>query len=190
MIRRIINISLRISFFIIIALILLPMVTYIIEPRHIIDFSTNPVDQKLYADISFGPIETYFPLFKIGFIAQYSRPHLFLLWSPNGNHFAYMANLSESERTPEKYYAIIVLNPRTFQRKTVLITDEGNFAWLDNDTIRYFRGAGTGVGVYRDININTKNPFIVANYNTPVGWQSVTLKEMSEMREQLAKLSR
>lgn len=176
--------------FIVIGVIVLPIITFLINPRHIIDFSDNPVDQKLYADISFGPIETYFPLFKIGSLTDYDLSYYFYLWSPDGNHFAYIADLPESERTEERQLATIILNPRTFQRKIVLISDyRGSYAWLNNDTIRYFRGAGTGVGVYGDIDINIKQPFIVGEHESPDGWHPITLKDMYEMKEKLAKLS-
>ena len=136
-------------------------------------------------------IETYFPLFKIGSLTGYDLSYYFYLWSPDGNHFAYIADVSEEERSEERQLATIILNPRTFQRKTVLISDyNGSYAWLDNNTIRYFRGAGTGVGVYRDIDINTKEPFVVADHRSPQGWQPVTLKDMHIMKEELAQLSR
>jgi len=182
---------LKVFLFIVIAIVLLPIITFLASPRQVIDFSDNPVDQKLYIDISFGPIETYLPLFKLGSITNNPYSYKFYRWSPDGNHFAYIADMPESERTEEKDYKIIILNPRTFQRKTVLISDyKGSYAWLDNDTIRYFRGAGTGVGVYRDIDINTKQPFIVADHRSPHGWHSVSLKDMYVMKEELAQLSK
>lgn len=180
------------SFFAV-AIVLLPIITFLINPRHIIDFSDNPVDQKLYVDISFGPIETYFPLFKIGSITDHPYSYKFYRWSPDGNHFAYIADMSESERTEEKDFMIVILNPRTFQRKIVLIGDKGRYGWVDNDTIRYFRGMGTGVGTYKDININAKEPVIVIDDlkgGSSRGWHPTTLDKMYEIEEELAQLSK
>lgn len=175
--------------FIIIGILLLPVITFLINPRYVIDFSDNPIDQRLYVDISFGPIETYFPLFKIGSLTNYDRSYYFYRWSPDGNHFAYIADVPESERTEERQLSTVILNPRTFQRKIVLISDySGHYAWLDNDTIRYFRGAGTGVGVYRDVDINTKRPLIVEEHKTSDGWHPITFKDMHIMEEELAQL--
>ena len=179
---------LKIFLFIIIAIVLLPIVTFLVNPRQVIDFSDNPVDQKLYVDIEFGPIETYFPLFKIGVITKHPYSYNFLQWSPDGNHFAYIADLSDSERTDEGDYTIVILNPRTFQKKTVLVGDKGHYAWVDDDTIRYFRGMGTGVGIYKDININTREPLFVVddlNDKSSLGWHSLTLEDMDTMNEQL-----
>lgn len=177
--------------FIAIAIVFLPIITFLINPRHVIDFSDNPIDQKLYVDISFGPVETYFPLFKIGSLTNYERSYYFYRWSPDGNHFAYIADVPESERTEERQLATIILNPRTFQRKVILISDyAGHYAWLDNDTIRYFRSAGTGVGIYRDIDINTEEPFMVEKYKSPDGWHPITLKDMHIIEEKLAQLSK
>lgn len=181
---------LRIFIFIAIAIILLPIITFLVNPRHIIDFSDNPVDQKLYVDISFGPVETYFPLFKIGSITDHPYSYYFRLWSPDGNHFAYIADMPDSERTDERDYEIIILNPRTFQRKVVLIGDKGRYAWLDNNTIRYFRGMGTGVGMYKDLDINIKEPLTIVDDFKSNDWQLVTLGEMHEMEEHLAQLSK
>lgn len=182
--------TLKIFLFIVIGILLLPVITFLINPRHIINFSDNPVDQKLYIDIAFGPIETYFPLFKIGSITDHPYSYKFYRWSPDGNHFAYIADVPESERTEERDYMIVILNPRTFQGKVVLISDEGRYGWVDNDTIRYFRGVGTGVGVYRDVDINTRQPLIVAEHKSPDGWYPITLKDMYIMEEKLAQLSR
>lgn len=181
---------LKLFLFIAIGILLLPIITFLINPRHIIDFSDNPIDQKLYVDISFGPIETYFPLFKIGSLTNYDRSYYFYRWSPDGNRFAYIADVPEFERTEERQLATVILNPRTFQRKVVLISDyEGRYGWLDNDTIRYFRGAGTGIGVYRDIDINIKEPLVVGEHKSPDGWHPITLKDMYIMEEDLAQLS-
>ena len=182
---------LKIFIFSIVAIVLLPITTFLVSPRQVINFSDNPVDQKLYVDISFGPMETYFPLFKIGSITHHPYSYKFYRWSPDGSNFAYIADMSESERTEEKDYKIVILNPRTFHRKTVLIGDEGRYAWLDNNTIRYFRGMGTGVGTYKDFDINVKKPVIIVDdLKNGHEWYPVTLGEMYEMEEKLAQLSK
>lgn len=181
---------LRVFLFVLAGVILLPAVTFLINPRHVVNFSDNPVDEKLYADISFGPIEISLPLFKVGLIAKDELSYQFYRWSPDENYFAFMADLPKSEQTEEKYDSIIILNPRTFQKKTILISDyKGHYAWVDNHTIRYFRGMGAGVGIYKDVDTNTKKPLMVIedlNYEFSSGWHPITLAEMSIMEKELA----
>lgn len=82
-----------------------------------------------------------------------------LEWAPDKIHLAFTDAVRES---PEREYFIKIINLRTLNIKTVFIGNDhtNNFKWLDNNTIRVFVGAGSGVRVYKDINIHRSDPLV------------------------------
>lgn len=93
-----------------------------------------------------------------------------LEWSPNKSHLAFYDFVRE--KIYDKEWFLKVYNPRFFQVKTVFIGDyrTSAFKWLDDSTIRVYVSAGSGVRIYRDININEAGPFIAAEHESPAYW--------------------
>jgi len=56
--------------------------------------------------------------------------------------------------------------------KNIFIGDykTSGYRWIDNETIRVYVSAGRGVRIYRDIDINIREPFIAAEHPTPEYW--------------------
>ena len=85
-------------------------------------------------------------------------------WSPDRKHWAYTDFVREVMY--DKEYFIKVIDARTLKARTVFIgTDHtSHYRWLDNNTIRVYVGAGSGVRIYRDIDIHLKEPFVAIEH--------------------------
>lgn len=93
-----------------------------------------------------------------------------LSWSPDEKYLAYTDFVREVMY--DKEYFIKIINPRTLKARTVFIgTDHtSHYRWLDNNTIRVYVSAGSGVRIYRDIDIHLKKPFVAVEHLNPVSW--------------------
>ena len=83
-----------------------------------------------------------------------------LQWSPNGQFLAFYDFVRLE--WAEKEWALKIIDARFFRIKTIFIGDykTGEYKWLDNDTVRVYESAGSGVRAYRDIDINIDHPII------------------------------
>ncbi|MFH1048732.1 MAG: hypothetical protein V1732_03650 [Patescibacteria group bacterium] len=71
-----------------------------------------------------------------------------------------------------KEWSLKVINPRIFEVKTIFIGDykTSEYRWIDNETIRVYVSAGSGVRIYRDIDIDIREPFIAAEHTMSEYW--------------------
>ena len=97
-------------------------------------------------------------------ILNTSSEHDDLSWSPNEKYLAYTDFARET--IYDKEYFIKIIDPRILKARTVFIgTDHtSHYKWLDNNTIRVYVSAGSGVRIYRDINIHIKKPFVAIEH--------------------------
>lgn len=98
-----------------------------------------------------------------------------LSWSPDEKHLVYTDFVREI--LYDKEYFIKVIDPRILKVRTVFIgTDHmSHYRWLNNNTIRVYASVGTGMRIYRDIDIHLKEPFVAIEnqgtiYWTPQAW--------------------
>lgn len=91
-------------------------------------------------------------------------------WSPNKRMFAFY-DFVRLEWV-NKEWALKIVDARTLKIKTIFIGDykTGQYRWIDNDNIRVYEGAGSGVRIYRNIDINIPEPFIAADHMSPEYW--------------------
>lgn len=103
-----------------------------------------------------------------------------LEWSPNKKYLVYIDDVSEI--LYDKEYFIKVINPRLLKTKTIFIGTyhTSYYRWLNNNTIRVYVGAGSGVRVYRDINIHLKEPFIAIDHLEPKYWIAQAWEEYDD----------
>lgn len=93
-----------------------------------------------------------------------------LEWSPNKKHLAFYD--FTREEIFKKEWSLKIFDPRTFQTKIIFIGDDktGEYRWIGNHTVRAYEGAGVGVRIYRDIDIDVATPFIASDHMTPEYW--------------------
>lgn len=91
-------------------------------------------------------------------------------WSPNNRQFAFY-DFVRLEWV-NKEWALKVVDARFFTIKTIFIGPDktGEYKWLDDNTIRVYVSAGSGVRIYRDINIDVSEPFIASDHMSPEYW--------------------
>lgn len=87
-----------------------------------------------------------------------------LKWSPDKKHLVYTDFVREV--IYDKEYFIKVINARTLKTKTIFIGTyhTSHYRWLNNDTVRVYVSAGSGVRIYRDIDIHLKEPFVAIEH--------------------------
>lgn len=84
-------------------------------------------------------------------------------FSPNRNHIAFIQDVfTENDQDYDHYYSIQVFDVKNRKEKAIFVGSykTSGFEWLDNKTIRIYLDAGTGVRVYRDIDINRTQPLM------------------------------
>ncbi len=93
-----------------------------------------------------------------------------LSWSPDEKHLAYTDFVREV--IYDKEYFIKIIDPKTLRVRTVFIGDyhTSHYRWLDNNTIRVYVSAGSGVRIYRDIDIHLKESFVAVYHLDPKYW--------------------
>ncbi len=86
-----------------------------------------------------------------------------LKWAPDGKHLAFFD--MTREKNYDKEWSLKIINPKTFQEKTIFIGTykTSRYEWLSDNSIRVYIDAGTGVRVFRDIDINVQEPFVAIN---------------------------
>lgn len=93
-----------------------------------------------------------------------------LSWSPDKRHLVYTDFVREVVH--DKEYFIKVIDVRMLKIRTVFIGTyhTSHYRWLDNNTIRVYVSAGSGVRIYRDIDIHLKEPFVAVEHQEPKYW--------------------
>lgn len=84
-------------------------------------------------------------------------------FSPDKKYIAFLADTSDETRS--SYNALNVYDPSTRKEKTLLIDNYrlSGFVWINNNTVRAYRNAGTGVRVYHDIDVRSSETLIADN---------------------------
>lgn len=158
-------------FFIIFALVLILFLgfgsVFYLWPSLFLDFQIYPQGLESHNKDIFLTVKI-FP-WKNFQLTNNQRYKSHLKWSLNKKHIAFFEdiNISFDQETTLK-----IINPRTFQLKTIFIGDyhTSGYSWLNDETIRVYVNAGTGVRIYRDININIPKPFIASDFMSPEFW--------------------
>ncbi|MBU4030643.1 hypothetical protein KJ756_00515 [Patescibacteria group bacterium] len=132
-------------------------------PLSVIDIYRGEDEESIWVKTKFFPLKK-----EISGTSSYKPPNL--QWSPDKNHLAFYDFIREEIFNKEWFLKII--NPRTLGIKTIFIGDykTSEYLWIDNKTIRVYVSAGSGVRIYRDIDIDIQEPFIAAEHPTPEYW--------------------
>lgn len=132
-------------------------------PYKIIDIYRGQDERTIWAEIKFFGIQR-----EISGTYSYKSPNVH--WSPNKRYFSFSDFVREEIYDKEWFIKIVDL--RTLKVKTIFIgiNKTSMHQWIDNDTVRVYISAGTGVRIYRDIDINIAEPFIAINYMDPKYW--------------------
>lgn len=91
-------------------------------------------------------------------------------WSPDGKRFSYFDFVRLEWANKE--WALKIFDARFFSTKTIFIGDYkmSEYMWLNNDTIRVYEDAGSGVRQFRDININVTDPIVAVDDYISGSW--------------------
>lgn len=120
------------------------------------------------------------------------KPKTHLKISPDGQKLGYFLDLNyfiDKEKNKEinfidydNYTALMIMNKDGSDKKEIYRGDyhTSYWEWLDNQTVRVLRSAGTGVRIYRDININTSEPFIAKDHLSPEFWTPVKVESLKD----------
>lgn len=136
---------------------------YFVSPSTIIDVYRGQDEATVFIKFKFLP-------FKKEISSTNSYKFKEINWSPNKKHFAFLD--FTREEVFEKDWSLQVFDLRTFNLRTVYIGDTrtSRFEWINDELIRVYRNAGSGVRVYRDINIDVLEPFVVKEYKESKYW--------------------
>lgn len=140
-------------------------------PGLILDFEIYPEGLESYDKDIFLTVNI-FPWKNIQ-LTNDQRYKSHLEWSPHKKYLAFYENIRGSENwSYDKEWLLKVINPKFFKIKTVFVGTykTSGYSWLDDGTIRVYVDAGTGVRVYRDIDINIPAPFIASEHMSPEFW--------------------
>lgn len=88
-------------------------------------------------------------------------------FSPNKQHIAFMENVfAEHDNDYDRYWTVTVFDVTSLEEHRIFIGTykTSGFEWVDNDTIRVFLNAGTGVRAYRDVTARRSEPVVVEKY--------------------------
>jgi hypothetical protein len=94
-------------------------------------------------------------------------------FSPNRKLIAFVQNVfDEYGNDWEMYWALNIFDPETDEERTLVIDDTkmSSYEWLDNETIRVYHNAGTGVRVYLDVPLSRAQPLFTKDYEGPDIW--------------------
>lgn len=139
---------------------------FFIRPSLIVDFYRSWNEHMIFMEIRPLGIEKEIsgtPYYK----AQDAQ------WSPQKKYFSYFDNVREAAEKPyNKEWALKIIDPRRFAIRTIFIGDYkiSEYQWIDDETVRVYMDAGTGVRIYRDISATEPAPFIAADYPDPEYW--------------------
>lgn len=136
---------------------------FFFSPALIIDVYRGEDEESVWIKTKIFPLKK-----EISGTSSYKAPDV--QWSPNKNHLAFFDFMREEIYNKEWFLKIV--NPRTLGIKTIFVGDykTSEYRWIDNRTIRVYVSAGSGVRIYRDIDIDVQEPFIAADHPTPEYW--------------------
>ncbi|MFH1838208.1 MAG: hypothetical protein ABH808_01780 [Candidatus Kuenenbacteria bacterium] len=151
---------------------------FLFSPSSILDFYIYPNSLE-FSDSKelFLKIKPFGPFFQITHTNRHKSNDL--KWSLNKKYLAFYENIRELAEKPfSREWALKIINPKTFKIKTIFIGDykTGEYQWLDDQKIRVYCNAGTGVRIYRDININISEPFIAIEHSSPEFWTPIKVE--------------
>lgn len=146
-----------------ISILLMYTLVFFLSPSSVIDVYRGEDEESIWLKIKFFPLKK-----EISGTSSYKPPDI--QWSPDKNHLAFYDFIREEIFNKEWFLKII--NPRTLGVKTIFIGDykTSEYRWIDNKTIRVYVSAGSGVRIYRDIDINIREPFIAAEHTSSEYW--------------------
>ncbi len=138
------------------------IILFFVSPFSVMDVYRDEDEKHIMAEFKFLP-----------FKKEISGTDYFKFqdtWSPDKKYIAFLE--FAREEIYEKEWLLKIFDPRIFKAKTIFIGTgkTSNYAWLNDNTIRVYVNAGSGVRIYRDIDINTPEPFIAADHKTPEYW--------------------
>lgn len=148
---------------------------FLLSPSSVLDFYIYPEDPLEFSDLK----EVFLEIRPFGFFFQITHTDHHksdLSLSPNKKHLAFFENVMEpAQKSFDREWALKIINPRTLKIKTIFIGDSNTskYQWIDDQTIRVYLSAGTGVRIYRDININISEPFVAAEHLSPEFWTPI-----------------
>jgi hypothetical protein len=150
---------------------------FLIQPSLVLDFYIYPWELE-----ASGPWEVFLKIKPLSINIQFTHTKNFkfndLSWSPNKKYVAFFERVMEPAENPyDREWALKIINPRTFKIKPIFVgnSQTGEYQWLDDQTIRVYINAGTGVRAYRDINVNISEPFVASEHATPEFWIPVKM---------------
>lgn len=151
---------------------------FLFQPSAILDFYISP------AGLEFSNSkEIFFEIkpFSVDIQLTHTQKHKsHLSWSPNNKYLVFSERVMEPAENPfDREWALKIINPISFKIKTIFIgnSQTGEDQWLDDQTIRVYINAGTGVRAYRDININISEPFVLVEHKSSEFWVPVIEKD-------------
>lgn len=153
----------KISISILIIFVLLYVSIFFLSPSTVINIYRGENEKTIWVKTKLAP-------FKKEISGTDSYKFFDLKWSPNKKHLAFYD--FTREEIFEKEWSLKIFDPRIFKTKIIFIGDykTGEYKWIDDKTIRVYVGAGSGVRIYRDLNIDTREPFIASDHMTPEYW--------------------
>lgn len=136
---------------------------FVIYPRALIKIYRGDDEKTIWVEMKYLPVKKL--------ISDTDNYKFYdLQWSPNDKYLAFYDFVGLE--TFNREWGLKIVNVRNFKIKTIFIGDykTGQYKWIDNRTVRVYEGAGSGVRIYRDIDINIAAPFIAAEHMSPEYW--------------------
>ena len=144
----------KILLFFLIIFVLTTVCIFFVNPHSLVYLYVGEDNKTIVAETKYIPIKKIVARanFEISPDAE---------WSPNDGYFSYFDFVRLE--FAKKEWALKIINTRTLVVKTIFIGDfrVSEYDWLNDGTIRVYVSAGSGVRVYRDININVSQPIIM-----------------------------
>ncbi|KKS65742.1 MAG: hypothetical protein UV40_C0002G0017 [Parcubacteria group bacterium GW2011_GWA1_42_7] len=169
--RKIIFVFLAVFLFLILILASVLMV----KPSSVFGFKIKPEEPKFSREkdieVILKPLGLTFRLTKT------ERYKSSLHWSPDKKRLAFFEDIEDltGKIDYDKAWAINVIDARTLRLKKVFIGDyhASSYEWISDKIIRVFVSAGSGVRIFRDLDIGAKEPFIFVENSSPDLWSPV-----------------
>lgn len=95
------------------------------------------------------------------------------LFSPDRKLISFVQNVFEEYGNDwNRYWALKVLDIKSGKEKTLVVDDTkmSTYDWLDNENLRVFHNAGTGLRVYLDVSVKRDQPLFTRKYSSPNIW--------------------
>lgn len=150
----------------IVALIVIYFFIFFYSPSTVVDFYRGEDERTIFVEIK-----------PLGITKEISGTNNYksddLRWSPDEKHLAFFENIRGSEEwSYDREWVLKVVDPRFFEVKPIFIGTykTSEYMWLNNQAIRAYVNAGSGVRIYRDIDINIPAPFVASENMSPEFW--------------------